>query len=248
MRCSARILASVRARTDDGAPRRAGTQATRRTALDASLDSGKYSDTTSRRLLRLLCDHCSASPASGRTLACHTRVLVGNACYRPNAAVREYGSVEMYAGSNHGGSDSRRPSNASTGGGYNQPNASGNGFLGLNPMSRTSSSSYRERPNLLVHDSQYGYSLGYSRGGSDYGGGGDGGPGPSSRSHSPHHAYPHDRPFDHRHGHASGVGAAAGPSRKRKSGLKTRTTQLMALRFGWIVLVIWYEVRSARDG
>ncbi|WVW79244.1 hypothetical protein I302_101210 [Kwoniella bestiolae CBS 10118] len=32
------------------------------------------------------------------------------------------------------------------------------------------------------------------------------------------------------------------PNGKRRSGLKSRGTQLLALRFGWIVLVIWFEV------
>ena len=30
--------------------------------------------------------------------------------------------------------------------------------------------------------------------------------------------------------------------RPRKSGLRSRSTQLLALRFGWVVLVVWYEV------
>lgn len=30
--------------------------------------------------------------------------------------------------------------------------------------------------------------------------------------------------------------------RGRKTGLKSRATQILALRFGWVVLVIWYEV------
>ena len=29
---------------------------------------------------------------------------------------------------------------------------------------------------------------------------------------------------------------------KRRSGLQSRATQLLALRFGWVVLVIWFEV------
>jgi hypothetical protein len=29
---------------------------------------------------------------------------------------------------------------------------------------------------------------------------------------------------------------------RRKSGLKSRATQILAIRFGWVVLVIWYEV------
>jgi hypothetical protein len=32
------------------------------------------------------------------------------------------------------------------------------------------------------------------------------------------------------------------PSKGRKTGLKSRSTQLLALRFGWVVLVIWFEV------
>ncbi|KAK8843394.1 hypothetical protein IAR55_007051 [Kwoniella newhampshirensis] len=36
--------------------------------------------------------------------------------------------------------------------------------------------------------------------------------------------------------------ANGGPGRGRKSGLRARGTQLLALRFGWVVLVIWFEV------
>lgn len=75
--------------------------------------------------------------------------------------------------------------------------------MGLKREVSASSSTYREKPSILVSDNQYG---------NDYGD-----PGPSSSS-------------------------AAAMARRRKSGLKRRTTQLMALRFGWIVLVIWYEV------
>ncbi|WVN91103.1 uncharacterized protein L203_106352 [Cryptococcus depauperatus CBS 7841] len=40
--------------------------------------------------------------------------------------------------------------------------------------------------------------------------------------------------------------SAAAPNgyyvRRRKSGLRSRATQVLALRFGWVVLVIWYEI------
>lgn len=41
-----------------------------------------------------------------------------------------------------------------------------------------------------------------------------------------------------------GAHSPATPSnpRGRKTGLKSRATQILALRFGWVVLVIWYEV------
>ena len=42
--------------------------------------------------------------------------------------------------------------------------------------------------------------------------------------------------------HLSVVG---GPSKGRRSGLRSRGTQLLFLRFGWVVLVIWYEVSYA---
>jgi hypothetical protein len=37
-------------------------------------------------------------------------------------------------------------------------------------------------------------------------------------------------------------GHAAGTARGRQSGLKSRATKLLAIRFGWVVLVIWFEV------
>lgn len=37
-------------------------------------------------------------------------------------------------------------------------------------------------------------------------------------------------------------GLGHGQPGRRKSGLRSRGTQLLALRFGWVVLVIWYEV------
>ena len=33
---------------------------------------------------------------------------------------------------------------------------------------------------------------------------------------------------------------------RRRSGLRSRGTQLLAIRFGWVVLVIWYEVSCSR--
>ncbi|WVQ93288.1 hypothetical protein IAU59_000355 [Kwoniella sp. CBS 9459] len=38
------------------------------------------------------------------------------------------------------------------------------------------------------------------------------------------------------------IGTLNGSSKSRKSGLRARGTQLLALRFGWVVLVIWFEV------
>lgn len=39
-----------------------------------------------------------------------------------------------------------------------------------------------------------------------------------------------------------GAGPSSSTGKGRKTGLKSRATQLLALRFGWVVLVIWYEV------
>jgi len=41
-------------------------------------------------------------------------------------------------------------------------------------------------------------------------------------------------------------GLGLGHPGRRKSGLRSRGTQLLALRFGWVVLVIWYEVGEVR--
>lgn len=38
------------------------------------------------------------------------------------------------------------------------------------------------------------------------------------------------------------LSVVVGPSKGRRSGLRSRGTQLLFLRFGWVVLVIWYEV------
>jgi hypothetical protein len=45
-------------------------------------------------------------------------------------------------------------------------------------------------------------------------------------------------------GHApnSQHGLGVGHPGRRRSGLRSRGTQLLVIRFGWVVLVIWYEV------
>lgn len=45
--------------------------------------------------------------------------------------------------------------------------------------------------------------------------------------------------------HGGGGSSTAGPSSgtlRRKSGLRSRATQILAIRFGLVVLVVWYEV------
>lgn len=62
----------------------------------------------------------------------------------------------------------------------------------------------------------------------------------SPRPRSPNPSSYNDKdkyPYNSTSGPSSGV-----LSRNRKSGLKSRATQLLAIRFGLVVLVIWYEV------
>ncbi|ORY24794.1 Metallo-dependent phosphatase-like protein [Naematelia encephala] len=47
------------------------------------------------------------------------------------------------------------------------------------------------------------------------------------------------------HPYAIGPSSLSGGLRGRRSGLKSRSFQLLAIRFGWVVLVIWYEFFSS---
>jgi hypothetical protein len=56
---------------------------------------------------------------------------------------------------------------------------------------------------------------------------------------SPRPRSPNPSSYNDKYPHAS---SSTSGTLRRKSGLKSRATQILAIRFGWVVLVIWYEV------
>jgi hypothetical protein len=47
-------------------------------------------------------------------------------------------------------------------------------------------------------------------------------------------------------GHGQPPSGGGGMTKGRRTGLKSRTFQLLTLRFGWVVIVIWFEVGEVR--
>lgn len=58
---------------------------------------------------------------------------------------------------------------------------------------------------------------------------------------SPRPRSPNPSSYNDKYPHSHASSSTSG-SLRRKSGLRSRTTQILAVRFGWVVLVIWYEV------